>query len=610
MTHLVAHSIEKAFGDRRVLIDASLTLTDRDRVGLVGANGSGKSTFVRCLVGTIEVDHGDVRREGSLAMLDQEPRLPGSTVGEAADQAVEWHARLLAAYQAALDAGDVDGAAAIQDKLDQVGWEVAHKVDAVLDRLGCPPRDAEIERLSGGERRRVALARALLEQPDVLVLDEPTNHLDADTVEWLQAFLTGYRGAVLLVTHDRYLLEAVANRIVEIEDGKTITYDDCSYTDYLLERAERRASALKADAARMNLIRREAEWAARSPAARTTKQVARLKRLDALKSQEGVTQERSFELDLRSGRRLGSTIIELHDLSKGFDDRVLIDDLSVSLGPGDRLGILGPNGAGKTTLLELVRGRLHPDKGQVVRGSRVRIGILDQHRTGLVDEQTLFESVGRGNDRVKVGENYVHVATFLQRFLFGREMLDQHVGALSGGERARLLLAKLLLTGSNVLLLDEPTNDLDLLTLRVLEEALLSFDGCALVVTHDRAFLDRVCTGMLAFEGDGRVTRYADRMQHQRALEARRAAQRQAAEPKVRDKPVQTGPSAAERREMKELPERIERLEVRQAELEQLLSEPSVYEDGGERARELTHELEGVNAQIEVAYARWAELDG
>jgi ATP-binding cassette subfamily F protein uup len=615
MNVIAAQGIEMSFGDRQVLRGCDLLVGDRDRVGLVGVNGSGKSTLLRILAGDLPSDHGVVRLRGRVGLLEQDPVLVAPTVGEAAMAALGWHRELLAEYHRALAEDALDRASALHDRLDVVGWSVDHQADALLTRVGAPPSDASVARLSGGERRRVALALALLGAPDVLLLDEPTNHLDADTVEWLQGFLAGYRGAVVVVTHDRYLLEAVAERIVEVEHGRCVAYDDCSYTDYLVARAERRAAMERSEERRLALIRREASWAARSPAARSSRQKARLQRLELLKAQQPLAREERVHLDLRSGLRLGSTILEFHGLEKRFGDTAILAGLTVTLAPGDRIGVVGPNGAGKTTLLRLVTGEQTLDAGKILRGSRVRMGLLDQHRTGLKDDDTVYEALGGGNDHVKIGDRHVHVATVLERFLFEREMFGQKVAGLSGGERARLLFAKLLLKGANILLLDEPTDDLDLMTLRVLEEALLDFDGCALIVTHDRAFLDRVCNRVLAFHGDGEVVQYADRLQYLAEVKRRRAAReaRVSAEVKARaakpsSEPRSRSLSWKEQRELEAIPEQIETLEAELARLETLLADPATYREQGERVGELRARLEELPAQIDVMYERWVDL--
>ncbi|MFZ5479723.1 MAG: ABC-F family ATP-binding cassette domain-containing protein [Myxococcota bacterium] len=598
---LRARGIEKSFGDRPILRGADLTVHAGERVGLVGVNGSGKSTLVRIVAGAIEPDHGDLVVEGRLGVFEQDPRLAGETVGDAADAAVAWHRELLAAYEAALAAHDERTAAALHARLDEHGWQIGHRVDAMLSRVGAPPREARVERLSGGERRRVALAIALLGAPDLLLLDEPTNHLDADATEWLQGHLEKHRGALVLVTHDRYLLEAVATRIVEVEDGVCVSYDG-SYADYLVARAERQAQLERADDVRMAMIAREAEWASRSPAARTTKQKARLDRLAALQATRPYKRDVAMELDLRTGLKHGSTVVELHGVKKARGGRVLFRDVELALRAGDRLGVLGPNGVGKTTLLRLLQGVEPPDAGTIVRGPRVRVAVLDQERSGLPLDVTVYEAAGMGNDQVRVGDRWIHVTGFLNRFLFRREHFGRPVSALSGGERARLLLARLLLQGANLLLLDEPTNDLDLQTLRVLEEALLGYDGVVVVVTHDRAFLDRVCTGVLAF-ADARITRYADRSQVPATVVAREekapvAQPKRAAPRKLTYK---------EQKELEALPARIEALEAEQAALTDRLGEPDLFKSAEGPA--VTRRLGEIPVELEALYARWAELE-
>ncbi|MCB9741799.1 MAG: ABC-F family ATP-binding cassette domain-containing protein [Alphaproteobacteria bacterium] len=613
-----ADDIELSFGDRRVLRGASLIVRDGDRLGLVGYNGSGKSTLLRVLGGGLVPDHGALRVAGRVALLDQDPELPGRTVGAALDAATGWHRALLDRYTDALSAQRLDEAAELHDALDRHGWEIDHRMEGVCERLGVPPRDAQVARLSGGERRRVALARALVGAPDLLLLDEPTNHLDAGAAEWLQSYLAGYRGAVVLVTHDRYLLEAVADRIVEVEAGRCVSYEG-SYADYLLARAERHAQLHRSEQSRLRMIAREAAWAARSPAARSTKQKARLQRLEALQSEERLDLERSLSLDLRVGLDQSRTALELHGVSKAYGDKRLIERLDLTLCPGDRLGIIGPNGAGKSTLLRILQGVEAPDRGELLRAPRLQVALLDQERRGLDLTATVFEAVAGGNDYVQVGDRPVHVISFLERFLFQREMMDQGVAQLSGGERARLLLAKLLLEGASLLLLDEPTNDLDLLTLRVLEEALLGYDGTAVIVSHDRAFLDRVCTSVLAFEGEGRVTRYASRVQALAAAKAREdeaRAQEQAAAAKVEAPAAPPSPAKRgrglrykERQELESLPARIEALEAEQAGLEATLGDPETYRSRADEVAGITARLEVLGRELESAYDRWAELE-
>jgi ABC transport system ATP-binding/permease protein len=614
MLLLSAKGIEKSYADRAILRGVDLAVDEGERVGLVGPNGCGKSTLLRLLAGEEGVDHGTISTRGVVAMLSQIPNLPGATVGEALDEAVAWHARLLHDYEAAISSGEDQLASQLHDKLDRDGWTIDHRVDSVAQRLGLPDRAARVDRLSGGEARRVGLARVLLQQPDLLVLDEPTNHLDADTCEWLQGLLSGWRGAILLVTHDRYLLEAVATRIVEIEDGIGVGYEG-SYTDYLISRAERQVRLHLSEDRRLAMISREAEWASRSPAARSTKQKARLQRLEALQSARPLKREEVFSLDLRTGFKKGGALLELHGIHKQLGHRQILAGVDLILMPGERVGVLGPNGAGKSTLLGILSGRLTPDKGDIRRAPRLDAALLDQERSGLHPSWTVWEAAGGGNDQVVVGERPVHVASFLQRFLFPKPMHDQRVDRLSGGERARLLMARLLLRGANLLLLDEPTNDLDLLTLGVLEEALLAFDGAAVVVTHDRAFLDRVCDRVIVLEGDGQLQPFASRLQHLAAVQARESAPVKevrapapapvAAAPRLQS----TRLSFREKREHEELPAKIAKLEAEQAALHEQLADPGVYQGGGGAAKELNSRLEELNRQLASAWDRWAELE-
>lgn len=619
---LSATGIERGWGDRHILRGCDLVVKAGDRIGLVGANGCGKSTLLSILAGEDEPDHGEVFRNSAVGHLGQEPNLPPGTVNSVARQALAWHGALVSAWEAAVERGDEAEMGRLQGVLDLVGWDVEHQVDAVLTRLKAPPGDSDVAPLSGGERRRVALARALLASPDLLLLDEPTNHLDAETVAWLEGFLQSFQGGVVLVTHDRYLLEAVATRIVEVEEGRLVAYEG-SYADYLIERAERQARLHRNEEDRQALIEREAEWASRSPAARSTKQKARLERLAALQAVEGPKRQSTFSFELRTGTRFGRTFLDARGLRKSWDGRRMVWDLDLDMGPGDRIGIVGPNGIGKSTLLQMVAGTLAPDRGTLTRAPRVKVAVLDQERTGLTDTDTVFEAAGAGNDRVVVGDETLHVASFLKRFLFPREMLDQRVAGLSGGERARLLLARLMLKGSHLLLLDEPTNDLDLTTLRVLEEALLGFDGAAFIVTHDRAFLDRVCTAVLAFHGDGRIVRYASRTQWLAALEAEaRAAEVAAAEAAraaanharvASGRPAQASASSGPRLSWKEakeldgLPARLEQMEAERQAVEARLADPQTWKAGkgadeGKRLAELT-------AEIERSWARWESLE-
>ena len=612
MHSLVVNEIEKSYGDRQILRGCSFFVGTQERVGIVGANGAGKSTLLRIISGKEEPNHGRIHLPVSVAILDQNPTLTGDTVEDAVRETSRWHQDLLDGYNAAIVDEDWDKMAELQDRLDIVGWDISHNIDAVLQRVQAPTAESSLANLSGGEIRRVALARTLLSNADLLILDEPTNHLDTETIEWLEAFLAGYRGSVLLVTHDRYLLEQVATRIIEVEDGVCVGYDG-SYGDYLVASAERQSRLRQAETRRLKLISQEAAWAARSPAARSTKQKARLQRLDQLQGQRSMPSERSIEWNFDTDDRFGSTLMEVEDLSIRFGNRQLFSEATFTISPKERIGIVGRNGTGKSSLLKLLTGQLKSSTGQIHRQSRLHIGILDQKRSGLNPEDTVYESVG-GADFVDVQGQRVHVVGFLSRFLFGRTMLDQKVSLLSGGERARLLMAKLLLQGANLLILDEPTNDLDLLTLRALEEALLEFGGGVLVVTHDRAFLDRVCTGILSIEEE-QVVSYADRSQVMKAAHARRQAQqaeqqslKETVAPKVKTVKKQSGLSYQEKKELESLPDRIEQWEAEVEQMDSVILDPATYSNPDIDVALLQQNKETLASQIEDAMERWEEL--
>jgi ATP-binding cassette subfamily F protein uup len=611
---LQATDIEVAFGQHEVLRGVGLSVAAGECVALIGNNGSGKSTLLRVLAGSLQPDSGRVVRMAPPGLLEQRPNLPGATVQDALTEAVSWHVKLVAGYEQAIADDDLGRLATLQDRLDDVGWDLQHRIESVRERLKTPSLDTPLGNLSGGQSRRVALARALLCTPDLLLLDEPTNHLDVQAIDWLQSFLVGYRGAVVLVTHDRYLLEAVADRIVEIEDGLSVQYDG-SYTDYLVGRAERRARMEKSEMSRVATLTREAAWAARSPAARSTKQRARLKRLEVLQDERPLMREQSFGLDLQTGFKGGQSLIELDNLSGGYDGVPLFSALSTSIQAKSVVGILGANGIGKSTLFKLIARELEPLEGQIHRAPRVKLAVIDQARTGLNDDDTLFDAAGNGNSHIEVSGRSIHVASFLKRFMFRRDQHDQRVRDLSGGERMRLLLARLLLNGANVLLLDEPTNDLDLMTLRVLEEALIDFDGASLVISHDRALLDRACSAVLSFEADGQIVRYASRVQAAEAASkaiARTVAAEQSPAPSTpasKPNPKPSRLSWKEQKALAALPGRLEALEAERDQLGVQLSDPSTYGTDRAGAQSVTERFTALEAEITTAYALWAELD-
>jgi energy-dependent translational throttle protein EttA len=508
--------------DRQVLEDISLAFYPGAKIGVIGANGSGKSSLLRIMAGLDDGHTGEARLTPGFTVghLAQEPALdPGRDVlgnvmeGVAAARAIVQRYEDVCAAFTEPDA-DMDALLAeqaeLQDRIEAAGaWDLERSVDVAMDALRVPPADADVTTLSGGERRRVALCRLLLQRPDLLLLDEPTNHLDAESVAWLERFLAEYAGTVVAVTHDRYFLDNVAGWILELDRGRGHPFEG-NYSGWLEQKSARLAVEEKAASARRRTLERELEWVRLSPRARQAKGKARLRSYDELlaASQAAEAAPERLELTIPPGPRLGDVVVEAHDLRKGYGDRLLFEGLSFSLPPAGIVGVIGPNGAGKTTLFRLVTGAEEPDGGRLEVGSTVRLAYVDQSRDALVAERTVYEEVTGGVDELRVGGREVHGRAYVASFNFRGSDQQKPVGVLSGGERNRVHLAKQLLAGGNLLLLDEPTNDLDVDTLRALEDALLAYAGCAVVISHDRWFLDRVATHVLAFEGDSAVHWY------------------------------------------------------------------------------------------------------
>jgi ATP-binding cassette ChvD family protein len=505
--------------DRTVLENISLSFYPGAKIGVLGANGSGKSSLLRIMAGVDDGYTGEARLTPgfSVGLLAQEPQLDRSkdVLGNVMDGVAPVKALIdrynqVMAMWADPDA-DYDEVGAMQAELEDKiaaadAWSLERNVEIAMDALRCPPNDADVTTLSGGERRRVALCRLLLSHPDLLLLDEPTNHLDAESVEWLERFLQEYHGTVVAITHDRYFLDNVARWILELDRGRGIPFEG-NYSSWLEQKQERLAREEKSNEARQRTLQRELEWVRMAPKARQAKGKARLAAYERLQA-EAEAAERSgdrLEILIPPGPRLGDAVIEVEHLSKGFGDRLLIEDLSFALPRAGIVGIIGPNGAGKTTLFRMLTGQEAPDAGKIVIGDTVQLSYVDQSRDSLDDGATVYEEITGGVEHMKVGNREVHGRAYVASFNFKGADQQKRVGDLSGGERNRVHLAKLLKRGGNVLLLDEPTNDLDVDTLRALEDALESFPGCAVVISHDRWFLDRIATHVLAFEGDSQV---------------------------------------------------------------------------------------------------------
>ncbi|HET6379116.1 MAG TPA: energy-dependent translational throttle protein EttA [Methylocella sp.] len=498
-------------GGKKVLENINLSFYPDAKIGVLGVNGAGKSTLLRIMAGIDKeyTGEGFVAEGARVGYLPQEPALDESLtvrgnvmLGVAAKQA------LLDRYnELAMNYSDetADEMTRLQDEIEAKGlWDLDAQVDQAMDALGCPPDDAPVAALSGGERRRVALCRLLLEQPDLLLLDEPTNHLDAETVAWLESHLRAYPGAILIVTHDRYFLDNVTGWILELDRGRGIPYEG-NYTSWLKQKQQRLAQEGREEEARRRQLEAEAEWIAASPKARQAKSKARIQRYEELVAKQNEKAPSTAQIIIPAAERLGANVIEFSHVSKGFGDRLLIDDLSFKLPPGGIVGVIGPNGAGKTTLFRMIVGQEKPDKGTIAIGESVRLGYVDQSRDTLDGKKTVWEEISGGNEVLYLGKREINARAYTSAFNFKGPDQQKKVGQLSGGERNRVHLAKILKSGANVLLLDEPTNDLDVDTLRALEEALADFAGCAVIISHDRFFLDRIATHMLAFEGDSHV---------------------------------------------------------------------------------------------------------
>ncbi|MFZ6051254.1 energy-dependent translational throttle protein EttA [Halocola ammonii] len=507
---------------KHILKDIYLSFFYGAKIGIIGLNGSGKSTVLRIIAGLDESYQGDVAwSDGySVGFLPQEPKLdPEKTVREVVEEGTAETVQVLKEYEQInekfmdeeiMNDPDkmqklMDRQAEVQDKIDALdAWELDTKLAIAMDALRCPPEDQKVAELSGGERRRVALCRLLLQQPDVLLLDEPTNHLDAESVQWLEQHLEQYKGTVLCVTHDRYFLDNVAGWILELDRGEGIPWKG-NYSSWLEQKSTRLAQEEKQESKRRKELNRELEWVKMNPKGRHAKNKARLANYEKMLSEEGKEKEARLEIPIPNGPRLGDKVIEANHVSKAFGDKLLFDDLNFSLPPAGIVGVIGPNGAGKTTLFKMIMGEEQPDSGDFVIGETVEIGYVDQAHKDLDPEKSIWEVVSGGNEIVEIGGRKINSRAYVSKFNFNGSDQQKKVGVLSGGERNRLHLAMTLKTEANVLMLDEPTNDIDVNTLRALEEGIMDFAGCAVVVSHDRWFLDRICTHILAFEGDSQV---------------------------------------------------------------------------------------------------------
>ncbi|GAP98559.1 ABC-F family ATP-binding cassette domain-containing protein [Leptolyngbya sp. NIES-2104] len=623
MSVLTLRSVKKDFGIKEIVHDASFTLEAGEKVGLIGTNGSGKSTLLKMIGGLESIDSGELTKaSGSrIIYLPQDPDLdPEKTVLEQVFVDSGEQMALVREYEQLSEQmahGNSDAAMArlsqVTQKMDSLNaWELETKAKIVLSKLGIQDLSAQVKQLSGGYRKRIALATALLSEPDVLLMDEPTNHLDALSIEWLQSYLNRFRGALLLVTHDRYFLDRVTNRIIELDRGDLFSYNG-SYSYYLEKKAAQEASEASSQRKHQGVLRRELEWLKRGAKARSTKQKARIDRVHEMQETEFKQSQTKVQIST-AGRRIGKKVVELDHVTKGFGDRILIKDFTYNFNPEDRVGIIGGNGAGKSTLLNLITGRLEPDAGTIDTGSTIHFGYFDQHSEDLhVNEnQRVIEYLKDVAELVRTADGEVITASqMLERFLFPPNQQYAPINKLSGGERRRLFLLRVLMSAPNVLILDEPTNDLDVQTLAVLEEYLEDFNGCVIVVSHDRYFLDRTVDKIFALEEGGNVREYPgnysvylDYKKDEEVAVEKPAESKPVAVKSVSNKPRKL--SFKEKRELETLEVKIPELESEKSSIEQKLyrNPPSGFSE----VQKLSEQLANLEEQIETSTIRWMEL--
>ena len=612
-----ANGLVVRYGPTTLLAGSTIALHEGEHVGLVGRNGCGKSTLLKIIAGDLEPDEGEVsRRRGIMTgFLSQ-------TFDLDMDATVE--ANVLSGAQHILDIiaeyentpGDSHRGADLLDEIERHdGWNLDSRLKSLLQNLHAPAPDRIVRPLSGGEKRRVALCRALIAQPELLILDEPTNHLDPQSVEWLENFLRSYPGTCFLVTHDRYFLDRVATRIVELKGGQFYSYPG-NYQQYLTTKAEREAGEEASEGRRQKFLARELEWVRKGPSARRTKSVDRIARYHELAAQDGPQRDEDVDLIIPPPPKLGNTILDLVNVGVQIGERKLFDSLSLELPPGARVGFVGRNGAGKTTLLRIILGEQEPTWGAVKRGARTVINYVDQNREVLRDEESVMEAISGKSDWVVLGDHKLHVRSYLKRYLFSDEAINGRIKNLSGGERSRLAIAKILLRGGNLLILDEPTNDLDLSTLQILEEGLAEFGGCVLVVSHDRWFLNRVCTHILAFEDDGlvelNVGNYDYYLEKKRALakapavEIAKPVAKPVAQPeKARAKKL----SYKDQKELDGIEDAIHAAESEAADIEKMLADPAFFVSRSKEFPEWEAKLGAAKSRAATLFARWDELE-
>ena len=607
-------NLNLSIGEQVIFDDAAISAFEGERIALIGRNGSGKTTLLKVIAGIeIPLDTKIAReRDLRIAAMPQDFQLDDTlSARENIRTGLEWFYELQRLYETKLPAAEHDRIEELLNRYD--AWHLEHKLDEIMEKLHLRDEAHPIANASGGEKRRIALARAIISEPDLLLLDEPTNHLDVETIEWIENFLAAWRGTALFITHDRRFLDKIATRVVELDHGKIYSYPG-NYADYLAGRAERLEAADAQENRRQSFLRREIEWVRRSPKARMKRNMGRLRRYEEIAAQSGPVRDEEIDLVIPRGARMGNMILEMKNVSLNFGQREIIKDFNFEFSPGCRLGVVGPNGAGKTTFLRLITGALSPDSGTIRVAPTVQFNYVDQSRVLLNEEKSVLEEISEGLSTVQLGSESISVWTYLRRFLFDERRINTKINRLSGGEKARLALAKILLKGGNFLLLDEPTNDLDLSSLRLLEEALLDFNGCLIAVSHDRYFLNRISTHILGFDGEGKAfftpgdyDYYLEKRPHPAVNEVKEKN----TPPKTVSVPAPAKKKLTykEQKELDSMADAVAAAEEKVAEYEALFSSPDFFQShGGESAR-LQAEFEEAQKKAASLYSRWEELE-
>ena len=609
-----AENLNLSIGEQIIFDDAAISAFEGERIAVIGRNGTGKTTLLKVIAGTeIPLDTKIAKeRDLRIAVMPQDFQLDDTlSARENIRKGLEWFYELLRLYETKLPAAEHEKIEELLNRYD--AWHLEHKLDEIMEKLRLRDDPAPVLHASGGEKRRIALARAIISEPDLLLLDEPTNHLDVETIEWIENFRAAWRGTAIFITHDRRFLDKIATRVVELDHGKIYSYPG-NYADYLAGRAERLEAADAQENRRQSFLRREIEWVRRSPKARMKRNMGRLRRYEEIAAQSGPQRDEEIDLVIPRGPRMGNLILNMKDVSLKFGEREIIKNFNFEFSPGCRLGVVGPNGAGKTTFLRLITGDLLPDSGSIRVAPTVQFNYVDQSRVLLDENKSVLDEISEGLSSVQLGSETISVWTYLRRFLFDERRINTRIDRLSGGEKARLALAKVLLKGGNFLLLDEPTNDLDLSSLRLLEEALLDFNGCLIAVSHDRYFLNRISTHILGFDGEGNA--FFTPGDYDYYLEKRPAKVQ--TEPKERAKaavpvpppaPAKKKLSYKEQKELEGMEQRIAAAEEKVSEYENMFSSPDFFAAHGNDRAKLQQEFEEAQKELASLYSRWEELE-